>query len=136
VALTQAPWRQPVPPAAFLPLAGLTAVTFLSRLALFSGVKSIGGLQTTLLGLTELIVALVVAHLWLGESWTGWQVAGGVLLATALWLAGLDRPRAARDHRVGWLYWLRPPIPAALSMVPEGPPEEAERQSRTEEGLE
>jgi len=117
--LAQAPWRQPLPSSAVLPLAGLTAVTFLSRLALFSGVKSIGSLQTTLLGLTELVVALVVARLWLGEAWTLWQIAGGVLLAAALWLAGLDRPRLARDHRVGWLYWLRPPIPTGPALLPE-----------------
>jgi drug/metabolite transporter (DMT)-like permease len=110
VALVDAPWEQPIPEAAAWPLIGLTAVTFLSRLALFSGVKSIGGLQTTLLGLAELVVALTVAHFWLGEAWTAGQIAGGLLLALALWLAGLDRPRLARDHRVGWLYWLRPPI--------------------------
>ena len=131
--LTQAPWRETLPSAAVIPLVGLTAVTFLSRLALFSGVKSIGGLQTTLLGLTELIVALIVARLWLGEAWTGWQVAGGLLLAAALGLAGLDRPRAARDHRVGWLYWLRPPMPPALTLLPERPSEEV-MAARTEEG--
>jgi drug/metabolite transporter (DMT)-like permease len=109
-AMLGSPWRQPIPAAATLPLVGLTAVTFLSRLALFSGVKSIGGLQTTLLGLAELVVALTVAHFWLGEGWTLGQIAGGVLLALALWLAGLDRPRLARDHRLGFLYWLRPPM--------------------------
>jgi drug/metabolite transporter (DMT)-like permease len=112
-ALTQAPWRQPIPAAAMGPLVGLTAVTFLSRLALFSGVKSIGGLRATLLGLTELVVALVVAWLWLGEAWTPLQVSGGVLLAVSLWLAGLDRPRADRDHRLGFLWWLRPPMVGA-----------------------
>ena len=130
--LIQAPWRQAFPSAAVIPLVGLTAVTFLSRLALFSGVKSIGGLQTTLLGLTELVVALVVARLWLGEAWTGWQIAGGLLLAAALWLAGLDRPRAARDHRVGWLYWLRPPMPASPGTITERASTETQAQVRTD----
>jgi len=130
--LTQAPWRQSLPSAALIPLVGLTAVTFLSRLALFSGVKSIGGLQTTLLGLTELVVALVVARLWLGEAWTLWQIAGGLLLAAALWLAGLDRPRAARDHRVGWLYWLRPPIPPSTPTIAERASIETQAQARTD----
>jgi len=130
--LIQAPWRQPLPSSAVLPLAGLTAVTFLSRLALFSGVKSIGSLQTTLLGLTELVVALVVARLWLGEAWTLWQIAGGVLLAAALWLAGLDRPRLARDHRVGWLYWLRPPIPPGPALHPDRASDEAPAGARPE----
>ncbi|HSB89244.1 MAG TPA: DMT family transporter [Anaerolineales bacterium] len=109
-AMLGSPWRQSIPAAAALPLVGLTAVTFLSRLALFSGVKSIGGLKTTLLGLAELVVALTVAHFWLGEGWTLGQIAGGALLAMALWLAGLDRPRLARDHRLGILWWLRPPM--------------------------
>jgi drug/metabolite transporter (DMT)-like permease len=130
--LTQAPWRQTLPSAAVLPLVGLTGVTFLSRLALFSGVKSIGGLQTTLLGLTELVVALVVARLWLGEAWSPWQIAGGVLLAAALWLAGLGRPRAAHDRRVGWLYWLRPPIPAGPALHQGRASDEAPSGARPE----
>ena len=130
--LTQAPWRQTLPSAALLPLVGLTAVTFLSRLALFSGVKSIGGLQTTLLGLTELVVAVVVARLWLGEAWSPWQIVGGALLAAALWLAGLDRPRSARDHRAGWLYWLRPPIPTVFGAIPERASSETPVQVRTD----
>lgn len=132
MALMQAPWRQPLPAAAAIPLIGLTTVTFLSRLALFAGVKSIGGMQTSLIGLTELVVALVVARLWLGEAWTLWQIAGGLLLAAALWLAGLDRPRAAGDHRRGWLYWLRPPLPSVPVPRQDRPSDESPARTRPE----
>ncbi len=50
------------------PVLGLTLVTFLSRLTLFMGVKHLGGMQTALLGLGELLVTLVFAHWMLGES--------------------------------------------------------------------
>src|SRR5512141_1950227 len=54
----------------WLPVLGLTAVTFCSRLMLFLGVKHIGGMQTALLGLGELLVAIVFSHWWLGENLT------------------------------------------------------------------
>src|SRR5512135_1548289 len=41
------------------PLIGLSLMTSLSRLALFLGVKRIGGMQTALLGLAELLVAIL-----------------------------------------------------------------------------
>ena len=41
---------------------GLTLVTFFSRLTLFLGVKHLGGMQTALLGLGELLVTLICAR--------------------------------------------------------------------------
>jgi drug/metabolite transporter (DMT)-like permease len=78
------------PVAAVSPLIGLTAATFLSRLFLFAGVKRIGGLQASLLGLAELLVAVAMAHLWLRESLTASQWSGAALLVFALLLAGGD----------------------------------------------
>ncbi|MBF8256625.1 MAG: hypothetical protein HW375_1532 [Anaerolineales bacterium] len=49
----------------------------------------------------------------LGESLTPAQQIGGLLLATALLVSGLDRTPYRRVHGRGWLYWLRPPVPAA-----------------------
>jgi drug/metabolite transporter (DMT)-like permease len=91
------------------PVLALTGVTFLSRLALFAGVKKIGGMQTSLLGLAELLVAVILAHLWLRESLSAMQWLGAALLAGALLLAALDPgERLARRGR-GWLHWLTPP---------------------------
>ena len=56
-------------------MAGLTFVTIFSRIALFLGVKKIGGMQTALLGLAELLIAIIFSHIWLGENLTlpnGW----------------------------------------------------------------
>jgi drug/metabolite transporter (DMT)-like permease len=72
-------------------LAGLTLVTFFSRLMLFLGVKHLGGLQTAMLGLTELLVTLSCAHLLLGERLTAPQWAGVALLVCSLMLAALEK---------------------------------------------
>ncbi len=92
-----------------LPLACLTVVTFLSRLFLFAGVKHAGSMQSTLLGLAELLVAVGLSRLWLREALAPGQWLGAGLLVLALLLterhAGLRLPRRGR----GWLRWLTPP---------------------------
>jgi len=103
-----------LPQEALRPVLALTAVTFLSRLALFAGVKSIGGMQASLLGLAELLVAVSLAQVWLGESLVTSQWAGALLMAIALVLAGRDRLQTTPNPGRGWLYWLRPPLPAIL----------------------
>jgi drug/metabolite transporter (DMT)-like permease len=108
--------------AAMAPLLGLTAVTFVSRVALFSGVKSIGGLQSSLMGLAEVLVALALAHSLLHERLTMAQQLGGVLLGAALVISGIDRAPGRRVHGKGWLYWLRPPVPTTALPLVEGPP--------------
>jgi drug/metabolite transporter (DMT)-like permease len=97
-----APVWETLPPgvlqAAALPLAGMTLVTFLSRLALFAGVKRLGGMQTALLGLGELLVTLVLAHLLLGERFTLLQWCGAALLAASLALVAVEKPAARRSQ--------------------------------------
>jgi drug/metabolite transporter (DMT)-like permease len=95
--------------APWLPVLGLTAVTFFSRLLLFLGVKHIGGMQTALFGLAELLVAISFSHLLLGESLTTLQWLGTAGLATSLLLAWFERPSAQPAHPQGWLGWLQPP---------------------------
>lgn len=65
---------------------GMTLVTFLSRLTLFLGVKHLGGMQTALLGLGELLVTLAFAGFWLGERLTVTQWMGAGLLMLSLLL--------------------------------------------------
>ena len=105
---------------ALLPLLGLTAVTFVSRVALFSGVKFIGGQQSSLLGLAEVLVALAMSYAVLGETLSSAQQLGGVLLGTALVISGIDRSPRQQAHGKGWLYWLRPPVPTAGLALVEG----------------
>jgi drug/metabolite transporter (DMT)-like permease len=97
---TQASWG---------PVLGLTLVTFFSRLTLFLGVKHLGGMQTALLGLSELLITIVVGHLWLHESLLPVQWAGAALLIASIVLIGLDKTAPDQRRKSGWLKWLRPP---------------------------
>jgi len=100
----------PVGNASWWPVIGLTLVTFFARLALFMGVKHLGGMQTALLGLSELLVAIIFSHLWLGESLTLVQWLGVAGLATSLLLVRIDSTSpTSKSHKGGWLNWIRPP---------------------------
>jgi drug/metabolite transporter (DMT)-like permease len=67
---------------------GLT--TALSRLAMFSALQRVGGVETSLVGLLELLVSLVLAFLLLGERLTTVQWVGAVLLVISLMLMTRD----------------------------------------------
>ena len=90
-------------------LTGLTLVTFLSRLMLFLGVKHLGGMQTALLGLSELLVAIFFAYLWLGERFSHSQWIGAIFLILSLILVFFEKPSSHRIHPTGWLSWLHSP---------------------------
>jgi drug/metabolite transporter (DMT)-like permease len=91
------------------PVIGLTLVTFFARLTLFLGVKHLGGMQTALLGLSELLVAITFSHLWLHESLTPMQWLGAAGLAISLLLVRIDpTPPSRTSHTGGWLNWIRP----------------------------
>ncbi len=98
--------------AGWQPLLYLTIVTFFSRLTLFSGVKNLGGMQTSLISLGELVVTVLLASLWLGEhlSWQQWL--GAALLTISIVLVMLDQSPPPQRQRRGWLHWLSLPTPA------------------------
>ncbi len=105
------------------PLIGLTLVTFFARLSLFQGVKHIGGMQTALLGLSELLVAIAFSHWWLGESLSLLQWIGAAGLVISLLLVGKDQvPAVRRGPRTGWLHWIRPPHVPPDTPWTGGPP--------------
>ncbi len=93
----------------WMPVLGLTGVTFFSRLLLFMGVKHIGGMQTALLGLGELLVAVVFSHLYLKETLTTIQWIGMIGLGTSLLLVWFERPPSPPTHPHGLLSFLQPP---------------------------
>ena len=93
----------------WLPVFGLTAVTFFSRLMLFLGVKHIGGMQTALLGLGELLVAIFFSHILLGERLTIFQWVGMGGLGLSLLLVWFERPVTHPIQTHGLLSWLQPP---------------------------
>jgi drug/metabolite transporter (DMT)-like permease len=102
-----ASWPASAPP--WNPILALTAVTFASRLLLFLGVKHIGGIQTALLGLGELLVAILFSHILLTESLTTLQWLGTLGLGASLLLVWFERPSAHAGHPQGLLGWLQPP---------------------------
>ena len=109
----------PFPATAWLAVSAMTLATFLSRLLLFTGVKHLGGQQAALLGLSELLVVVVFAHLWLHESLLPNQWLGAALVASGLALVALEKP-VKRSHTGGWLSWLRPPgLPSDFPWNPD-----------------
>jgi drug/metabolite transporter (DMT)-like permease len=101
------------------PLVGLSLMTSLSRLALFLGIKRIGGMQTALLGLAELIT---FSHVWLHDHLLLSQWLGAVVLVASLLLVRFEKPHALPPgSRASWLSWIRgPELPGN---VPWGPHE-------------
>jgi len=92
------------------PILLLTVVTILSRLTLFLGVKRLGGTQTALLGIGELVVSILVGHIWLQESLYPWQWAGALLIGASIGLIAFEkiRPNSQRPSS-NVLRWLKPP---------------------------
>ena len=72
------------------PIVALAVSTALSRLALFAGVKFLGSLQTAVLALAEIGVALALAFFVLGDRLTSAQVVGVGFLTVSIMLI---RPR-------------------------------------------
>lgn len=92
---------QPMQPAtlqaALPPIALLGLTTALSRLALFAGVKFFGSLQTAILALTEIGVALALAFVILDDRLTPLQWVGvGILVISILMI----RPRDVLPHGI------------------------------------
>ncbi|MBL8163296.1 MAG: DMT family transporter [Anaerolineae bacterium] len=72
------------------PILLLGVTTALSRLALFAGVKFFGSLQTAVLALTEIAVALALAFIFLHERLTPGQMVGVAFMFASILLI---RPR-------------------------------------------
>jgi len=66
-------------------------VTALARLTLFLGVKNIGGLQTSLIGVAEVIISIALAYWLLGEVMTLWQLFGAAVLITSILLVKYEK---------------------------------------------
>lgn len=101
-------WPQANPP--WMPVLGLTFVTVSSRLALFLGVKKIGGMQTALLGLAELLIAVLFSNILLGENLSILQWIGALGLGLSLILVMFENPSPpTHSGKTGWLSWIRAP---------------------------
>jgi drug/metabolite transporter (DMT)-like permease len=81
---------------AIFPLVALAITTMLSRLAMFTGVKAIGGLQTAIIAVMEIGVSLILAYVVLGDRLNEVQAVGVGLL---IWCLLLFRPRDIQELR-------------------------------------
>jgi len=95
-ASTPLPWA-PLLPTGWWFVGALTLVTALSRVTLFAGVRSLGGLQTILLNMAEVGVTLLAGFFWLGERMTPLQWVGVAVLMGSVALAPWDRQGGAAE---------------------------------------
>lgn len=91
------------------PLIFLSLITFFSRVTLFFGVKHLGGIQTALLGLGELLVTVILAQVLLAEQLRPVQWLGALFIVVNLLLVIFDKPTNLKRNGRGFLYWLNPP---------------------------
>ncbi|MCL7451586.1 MAG: DMT family transporter [Anaerolineae bacterium] len=97
---------QPVEP---ISTSGWTAIlllaifpTALARLLVFAGLRNLGGFQTALLGLAEPLVAVTLAFVLLGESFTAPQWLGAALFAVSVLLIRRDTGLQVIDEEAWW----------------------------------
>ncbi len=100
--------QMPPPTTSLQPVIVLGVITALSRVMLFLGVKKIGGMETALLGFGELLITVITAQIFLGETLTGIQWLGAILLLSSLILVGFDRLPPQKRRLKGMLSWLTP----------------------------
>lgn len=89
----------------------LTIVTLISRLALFASVKRLGGVQTALLGLSELIVTVLTASVVLHEKLTPIQWLGAGLLTASVLLVMREKSLGTMPEPKPWFQVLTTPVP-------------------------
>lgn len=99
----------PAPNVIWWTVSAMALITFFSRFTLFLGIKHLGGLQTSLLGLGEVLITVVLAQFWLGEKLSILQWFGAFLLGISLILVGFDKIPQQKRLSTGWLSWLNPP---------------------------
>lgn len=85
---------------AVAPIIVLGITTALSRLAMYAGVKFLGGMQTAIMAVAEIGVALILSALVLGERLTPFQWFGVALLASCLLLIR-QRDLVAQSYNPG-----------------------------------
>jgi drug/metabolite transporter (DMT)-like permease len=119
----------PTTASAWQPVLLLTVVTLISRLALFSGLKRLGGVQTALIGLSELLVAVLAALVLLGEKLTVVHWLGGAVLAASVLLVVREKDLGALPGPRPWVPLItlglrRPPLPSQQPQTGHPSPEE------------
>jgi drug/metabolite transporter (DMT)-like permease len=76
--------------------------TALARLLVFAGLGRLGGVQTSLLGIAELLVAVAAAFAVLGESFTLQQWLGAAVFVVSVLLIARDTSLQIADEEGWW----------------------------------
>jgi drug/metabolite transporter (DMT)-like permease len=84
------------------------ALTAISRLTLFLGVKKLGSMQTALLGVLEVVVSIVLAIVFLSETLTAVQWLGALVLLVSILLVRYERdvPKFVDWWQIAWRWRL------------------------------
>ncbi len=80
-----------ISPAGWEAIACLAVTTALSRLLMFAGLSRLGGVQTALLGISELVTSLLVAFVVLGERLTPAQWVGAAVIVSSAVLVSREK---------------------------------------------
>jgi len=91
VRLPGSPALEPISGPGWEAILGLALVTALSRLTMFAGLQRLGGAQTALLGITELITTLLVAFVVLGERLSPAQWVGAAIITASVLLVRREK---------------------------------------------
>lgn len=89
------PIPAPILEQAIPPIIALGITTATARLFLFAGVKILGGMQTAVLAITEIGVAILLAIAFLGDRFTSVQTIGVIILFSGILLI---RAKDLRPH--------------------------------------
>jgi drug/metabolite transporter (DMT)-like permease len=119
----------PPTPVAWEAVGLLTLVTVISRLSLFMGVKRLGGVQTALIGLSELLVTVLAALLLLGESLGALQWAGAALLGASVLLVIREKGLGTLPAPRPWAPLVGAPFAPGRLTPPATPAEEPVREA-------
>lgn len=94
---------EPISTNGWLAIVGLALIpTALARLFLFAGISRLGGVQASLIGVAELIVAIGFAYVLLGERLTMWQSFGAIIVILSIMLIGRESTIEVEE----WEEWL------------------------------
>ena len=76
--------------------------TALARLLVFAGLKRLGGIQTSLLGIAEVVVALFFSFVFLSESFSLMQWFGTAIFVVSVLLIARDTSVQMADEETWW----------------------------------
>ncbi len=94
---------EPINTSGWLAILGLAIIpTALARLLLFTGIGKLGGVQASILGVAELVVAIFFAFVLLGERLEFVQYFGAFLIMMSMLLIGRETSLEIED----WEAWL------------------------------